>query len=278
MKTEEPEFGISDSEFERISALVYRESGMRLNEHKKALVVSRLGRRLRALGLVSFEEYYERYLIRDKDGERLEMLDLISTNKTGFFREPGHFDFLKNRILPDLVRSKQIFVWSAGCSSGEEPYSIAMTLLDNAENPGKWDFNILASDLSSRVLAAAEAGIYDRSQIIEEIDSSRLNSHFLEGKGANRGKMKIKNNLRNIILFKRINLMDASYPVRFPLDLIFCRNVMIYFDRSTQEQLVGKLFRFLKPGGYLFIGHSETLQWIHHAYEYVAPTIYRKPG
>jgi chemotaxis protein methyltransferase CheR len=270
-----PEYEITDKEFKVFSALVYKESGIRLNDSKRALLVSRLSKRLRTLGLGTFREYYEQYLTSEDEGELIQMLDLISTNKTSFFREPVHFDFLKNQILPALSHLKQIKIWSSACSSGEEPYTIAMTLYDHVDNPNQWDFRVLASDLSTRVLARAQSGIYDLDQI-SEINPERAKLHFLKGSGQNEGTIKVKPHLQNMITFERINLMDEKYPIKYDLDLIFCRNVMIYFDRATQERLMNKFYNYLKPGGHLFIGHSETLQWLDHSFNYVAPTIYRK--
>jgi chemotaxis protein methyltransferase CheR len=269
------EYEITDKEFKVFSALVYKESGIRLSDNKKALLVSRLSKRLRTLGLDTFREYYEQHLCNENDGELIQMLDLISTNKTSFFREPVHFDFLKNKILPSLAHVKQIKIWSSACSSGEEPYTIAMTLYDHVQNPSQWDFNILASDLSTRVLARAQSGIFDIDQI-SEISQARAKIHFLKGSGSNEGTIKVKSHLKDMINFQRINLMDERYPIKNDLDLIFCRNVMIYFDRETQERLMNKFYTYLKPGGHLFIGHSETLQWIDHSFNYVAPTIYKK--
>ena len=269
------EYAISDKEFKLFSTLVYKESGIRLSENKKTLLISRLSKRLRALGLDSFRDYYEQYLKDENNGERIQMLDLISTNKTSFFREPAHFEFLKNNILPALAGQRQIKIWSSACSSGEEPYTIAMTLYDHVQNPEQWNFKILASDISTRVLARAQSGIYDSDQI-SEVSQARAKLHFLKGCGLNEGRIKVKPHLLNMVSFKRINLMDETYPIQCDLDLIFCRNVMIYFDRETQQMLMGKFHHYLKPGGHLFIGHSESLQWLNHSFNYVAPTIYKK--
>jgi chemotaxis protein methyltransferase CheR len=270
------EYKITDKEFDLLSTLVYKESGIRLGESKKSLLVSRLSKRLRILGLQTFKEYFDKHLNNENDSELIQMLDLISTNKTSFFREQAHFDFLRQVILPALLSVKQIKIWSSACSSGEEPYSIAMTLYDNVANPNQWNFRILASDISTRVLARAQEGFYDVNQV-SEIGNAKVKLHFLRGRGEDEGKVRVKSHLREIVSFNRINLMDERYPVKNDLDIIFCRNVMIYFDRSTQENLMIKFFRYLKPGGYVFIGHSETLQWLEHPYQYVAPTIYRKP-
>jgi chemotaxis protein methyltransferase CheR len=203
------------------------------------------------------------------------MLDLISTNKTDFFREPKHFEFLRERILPEMVSTKRIRIWSSACSTGEEPYTIAMTLYEGVQSPAQWDFKILASDLSTRVLAKAAAGTYDEERM-RDVPPDIVKRHFLRGRGESAGLLKVKPHLADMIRFQHLNLMDDKFPIRNPLDLIFCRNVMIYFDRPTQETLVNKFYRYLKPGGHLFIGHSESLQWVTHPFKAIAPTIYRK--
>lgn len=269
------EYNLSDREYAQFRALIYGKSGIALGDNKKSLVISRLSKRLRDLGMPGFQAYYE-LVAQDPEGEEFtRLLDLISTNKTDFFREPKHFEFLREQILPEQRRSRSLRVWSSACSTGEEPYSIAMTLYDGVEEPGQWDFRILASDLSTRVLAKAASGIYDLERL-RDLDAEKVHRHFLQGCGAHEGCVKIKPHLGRMISFRRLNLMDASFPIRSPLDVIFCRNVMIYFDRPTQETLIAKFHRYLRPGGYLFIGHSESLQWIRHSFLSLAPTIYRK--
>lgn len=268
------EYTITNEEFQRFSALVYQESGIALSESKKALLVSRLSRRLRELGLATFRAYYERVVGRTNRDEFTYMLDLISTNKTDFFREPRHFDFLRNHILPEPRQTRQIHIWSAGCSSGEEAYSIAITVCDGLISTAKRDCKILASDLSTRVLKKAESGIYDIGRVCN-LPPEIIRRHFIKGRN-NIDNIKIKDHLRNMVVFMRINLMDERYPIKSPLDAIFCRNVMIYFDRPTQERLMSRFYRYLKPGGYLFIGHSESLQWVENKFRYVEPTIYQK--
>lgn len=269
------DLAISAEEFERFRTLIYDESGIALNDQKQGLVASRLSKRLRQLGLSTFSEYYEA-LMRDPQREEFtRMLDLISTNKTDFFREPKHFDFLREEILPGLTQAKQMRIWSSACSSGEEPYTIAMTLYDGVSDPSQWDFKILATDLSTRVLAKAAEGVYDEERV-RDMPSETVRRHFLRGRGKSEGQLKVKPHLMSMIRFRRLNLMDEQYPIKSPLDLIFCRNVMIYFDRPTQERLVNKFYRYLKPGGHLFIGHSESLQWVNHPFKTVAPTIYWK--
>ncbi|TKB73531.1 MAG: methyltransferase domain-containing protein [Nitrospira sp.] len=270
-------YAISTDEFERLRSLVYQECGISLDEHKSPLIVSRLSTRLRALDLDGFGAYYD-LVAQDPDGEEFtRMLDLISTNKTDFFREPKHFEFLRDQILPSLKRDKRVRIWSSACSSGEEPYTIAMALFDGAADPDQWDFRILASDLSTRVLAKAASGLYDEERV-RSLPSEVVRRHFLKGKGSHAGMIRVRPHLAAMIAFRRMNLMDDRFPITSPLDVIFCRNVMIYFDRPTQERLVNKFYRYLKPGGYLFIGHSESLQWIHHSFTQVLPTIYRKEG
>ena len=269
------DYPITKTEYDRIRTLLYDESGISLGDNKQSLVVSRLSKRLRDLSLDSFEAYYE-FVADDTSGaEFTRMLDLLSTNKTDFFREPKHFEFLRDEILPSLEREKRIRIWSSACSTGEEPYTIAITLREGVKNPAQWDFGILASDISTRVLAHASAGLYAQDRI-STVPTDVAQRHFLKGKGNNAGLVKVKPHLSDMIKFRHLNLMSEKFPIKSPLDLIFCRNVMIYFDRPPQERLVGKFFRYLKPGGYLFIGHSESLQWLKHDFSTIAPTIYRK--
>jgi chemotaxis protein methyltransferase CheR len=269
------EYSITAEEFQRFRTLIYDESGISLSEQRQTLLASRLSKRLRDLGLASFSEYYA-MVTRDPTSEEFtRMLDLISTNKTNFFREPKHFDFLRNQIVPELEHTKRIRIWSSACSTGEEPYTIAMTLFDSVQNSAQWDFRILASDLSTRVLAKAVSGMYEEDRF-RGVPPDVIKRHFLRGRGDQTGIFKVKPHLADAITFRHVNLMDDRFPIKSPLDLIFCRNVMIYFDRSTQENVVNKFHHYLKPGGYLFIGHSESLQWVTHPFKTVAPTIYQK--
>ncbi len=269
------DYTISTEEFQRFRTLIYDESGISLGDPKRSLLASRLSKRLRDLGLETFSEYYENVMGEPTREEFTRMLDLISTNKTDFFREPKHFDFLRGQILSELESSRRIRIWSSACSSGEEPYTIAITLYEHVANPSQWDFKILASDLSTRVLAKAASGIYDEDRV-RDVPPDVVKRHFLRGRGESVGQLKVKPHLAAMIRFRRLNLMDDYFPIKSPLDVIFCRNVMIYFDRLTQEKLVNKFHRYLKPGGYLFIGHSESLQWVAHPFKSLAPTIYQK--
>ena len=270
-------YTITPKEFEQFRALIYQECGISLNESKKTLLVSRLSKRLRTLELDSFQAYYDLLSGQTESDEFTLLLDLVSTNKTDFFREPKHFDFLREQILPTLQSTRRVRIWSSASSSGEEPYTIAMTLYDSVPDPERWDFQILASDISTRVLARAASGVYEGERV-RDLPTGLVERHFLKGKGERAGMIKVKPHLSQMVRFRRINLMDDTFPIKSPLDLIFCRNVMIYFDHPTQTQLVTKFHRYLKPGGYLFIGHSENLQRLDQPFESVAPTIYRKEG
>lgn len=269
------DIAITTDEFLRFRKLIYDESGISLSDQKQSLVASRLSKRMRELGLMTFTEYYEQVTSDPTREEFVRLLDLISTNKTDFFREAKHFEFLRERILPELTGEKRIRIWSSACSTGEEPYTIAMTLYEGVSDPSQWDFQVLASDLSTRVLAKAAAGVYSEDRF-RDVPPDVLRRHFLRGRGEQAGAYKVKPHLAQMIRFRRLNLMNDQFPIQAPLDLVFCRNVMIYFDRPTQGRLVNKFHRYLKPGGYLFIGHSESLQWVEHPFKLLAPTIYQK--
>lgn len=261
--------------FQRFRALVYRESGIQLTNHKRVMFASRLNKRLSELGLTSFEDYYALVVDASNDAELRVMLDCISTNLTEFFREPRHFSFLRNRVLPELVENKAVRIWSAACSSGEEPYSIAMTVADACGSLAVRHCRILASDISTRMLATAAAGLYPSARV-RSLNPSVLRRHFLQARDVRTDLVKVKPHLADMIVFRRINLMEDRYPIKGLLDVIFCRNVMIYFDRSTQERLLARLSQYLKPGGYLFLGHAESMPEITPEFQYVAPTIYQK--
>ena len=261
--------------FDRFRNLIYTKAGIALGSTKKPLLVSSLAKRAKECGCQSFQEYYE-IVVQGSGGEEfLNMLDCVTTNKTDFFREPVHFSFLRDVIRASLDTDRRLSVWSAACSSGEEPYSIAMTIMDTIDQTNRCDWRILASDISSRVLAQAKTGRYEMDRV-ERLPSGALHRYFLKGSGSAKGTVKVKPTLAEHIAFRRINLMDEAYPIKTQLDVIFCRNVMIYFDRATQESVLRKFFRYLKVGGYLFVGHSESLQWVPNPFTYVAPTIYRK--
>jgi chemotaxis protein methyltransferase CheR len=209
------------------------------------------------------------------------MLDCISTNLTEFFREAAHFDFLAEKALPALLekkrkkREKKIRIWSAGCSTGEEPYSISMILAECIEQLGEWDIKILATDLSTRVLKKAMQGVYAKDRL-KGIPLQMLNAYFEKGVHNFKDHYRVKDFLRNMIVFRRLNLIDGAFPFKGQFDFIFCRNVMIYFHKQTQAELVSKFYQHLAPDGYLFLGHSESLAGTETRFRYVRPTIYQK--
>jgi chemotaxis protein methyltransferase CheR len=261
---------VSRADFAKISAILYDVSGIKLNDGKEGLVVSRLGKRIREIGVSGFPAYLER--VRNDPAELREMIDRLTTNKTSFFRESAHFDFLRSTALPQWG-NREVSIWSAGCSSGEEPYTIATVLFDHA-NGGSANGRILATDLSHRVLAKAKEGAYT-AEMIRDIPVATLNRHFERQRDGKDERFVARGHLREIIRFGKLNLM-GEWPMRGPFDAIFCRNVMIYFDRETQERLVQRFSRLLAPDGYLFVGHSETLHAMAHDLRYVAPAAYGK--
>ncbi len=271
---------LSETQFNEISDLVKSMCGINLHEGKKELVKARLNRRLRKLRLPGFAEYIKH--VRD-DASRAEltaMIDALSTNQTSFFREADHFEYLATKVIPRMTSKaattrRRLRVWSAGCSSGEEAYSIAITACEAIPNIPMWDASILATDISTRVLARARQGSYE-AEGIEGIPSHLLVKYFRRIKDHPNGLYQVKESLRELIHFGRLNLMDA-WPMRGPFDAIFCRNVMIYFDKPTQGELVQRFWELLAPGGTLFIGHSESLTGIRHQFQYVQPTVYEKP-
>jgi chemotaxis protein methyltransferase CheR len=273
------EAALGDREFERLQALIQREAGIHLGPAKRALVVGRLGRRIRDLGLRSFREYCQ--LVERDEGERVEMLDRIATNETHFFREPRHFELLAREILPRWqaeadqgLRPRTIKVWSAACSTGEEPCTLAMVLL-RAFLPGSgWDLDILASDISTRVLRRAKEAVWpiDKAVEIPESDRKRF---MLRGVGAQEGMMRAGPEVREIIRHARMNLVD-DHPGLGTMDLVFCRNVLIYFDAPTKHAVVSRLVEHLAPDGYLFLGHAESLAGSSLRMQSVSPSVYRR--
>ncbi|HEY3348073.1 MAG TPA: protein-glutamate O-methyltransferase [Nitrospirota bacterium] len=268
---------ISLKEFARIAAFIYKVCGIKLPPAKKGMLTARLAKRMKALQMNNFADYI--HYVESPQGQKEEltlMINAVSTNKTDFFREPGHFDFLCSEALPTLERmsghSQRLAVWSAGCSSGEEPYTLAMVL---SECSNTRNFHILATDISTRTLDIAAKAVYPEN-LIEPIPMNLRRKYLLRGKGKNEGVYKITPELRNLITFRRLNLMDSDFGIR-NIDIIFCRNVIIYFDRETQIELFRKYYNAMSPGGYLFIGHSETLDGISEKFIRVAPTIYRRP-
>ncbi len=274
------QFDLSDADFQKISTLIYDQCGICLSEGKEALVKSRLGRRIREGRFGSFRNYYD-HVVGDSTGKELvHLLDSISTNFTSFFREKQHFDFLSSKLLPELMQrravngKKTLRFWSAGCSSGEEPYSIAITLLQATEKAAGWDVNILATDISTKVLRDARSGVF-RKERIEAIPGDLLKKYFLKGEREWKDFVKVKKSVAQHIHFKRMNLVEP-FGFAEPFDCIFCRNVMIYFDNKTRTDLVRRFHSCLVDGGAFLIGHSESLTGIRNPFKYVAPAVYRR--
>jgi chemotaxis protein methyltransferase CheR len=266
---------LTAAEFENIRQLLYRLCGIHLNPGKEGLVKSRLMKRLRTLNLGSFAEYLN-YMDNDHSGQELTtMIDLLTTNKTSFFREAEHFEFLKSQVLPALLARKQpLRIWSAGCSSGEEPYTLAIVLREAIPDIDRRDVKILATDISTQILAKAKEGKYGR-ECMEEMEPKLLHKYFTMARSQETRLFQVKDHLRSLIRFARLNLMQP-WPMRGPFDVIFCRNVMIYFDKSTQRELVRRYWEILKPGGYLMVGHSESLTNTSKEFRYVQPAVYQK--
>lgn len=268
--------GLTEKEFREIRELAYRSFGLDLRPGKEALVNARLARRVQELGLGSLSEYVEA-VKADRTGEELErLINALTTNHTSFLREPQHFALLRETVLPPLRGRGGVRIWSAGCSTGEEPYTILFTAADvlGAERIGALE--LLATDISTRVLDTAQAGIYPRERL-EGLPPGWAQRFFQKGEGRWEGSVRVKPEWRARVEFRRLNLMqDFSHLPRFRV--IFCRNVMIYFDKPTQERLVARFTDRLEPGGWFLIGHSEGLMGVRHELEYVKPAVYRKPS
>lgn len=264
---------LDDKQFNKVCALVYRLSGIHLRQGKEALVKTRLMKRLRKLNIASFDDYIN--LIESKAGqsELGMMIDVMTTNKTSFFREQPHFDFLSKAILPGINKNK-IRIWSAACSSGQEAYSIAILLREKMPDVDFLDIRILATDISRRMLEEANEGVYDEDKM-EGIAKEILCKYFSKIKSSSIVEYKVKDCVRKMISVASLNLL-SNWPMKGPFDVIFCRNVMIYFDRPTQQKLVDRFWNILESGGYLFVGHSEGLSAVKHKFKYVQAAIYRK--
>ena len=259
-------------DFVRLKEFIYSECGIKITDAKKTMLEARLHKRLRKLGIASFSLYCD-YLFSNEGRrqELAEMIDQVTTNKTDFFREPSHFAYLKEKALPDLLRSRRsVVVWSAGCSTGEEPYTLAMVL-----NESGCRFAILATDISTRVLEKAGSAVYD-AESVADIPPALQKKYLLVSRDRERGLFRVVPELREKVTFRRLNLIDDDYGLGAPVDVIFCRNVLIYFDKQTQARLLQKLCRCLSPRGYVFLGHSETLFGVDVPLVRMAPTVYRK--
>ena len=261
---------LSDREFHQFRGMIYDVAGISLSEAKKALVSGRLAKRIRQHGLGSYGDYFS-VLTREKSELQIAV-DLLTTNETYFFREPKHFDFLRDRILPELKSRPVVRVWSGACSSGEEPYTIAMTL---AESLGERSWEIVASDISTRVLEKARSGVYSMSDA-EGIPRHLLSKYCLKGFGSQEGALLIDRSLRSRINFLQVNL-NSPLPSLGEFDVIFLRNVMIYFDIETKRQVLRRMLPLLRPGGYFIVSHSESLNGVSDDLKVIVPSTYRKP-
>lgn len=272
------EFPMTDQDFNFIRTIARSHTGIELGDHKKEMIYSRIVRRIRALDLASFADYCD-YLEQNTETELTPFINAITTNLTAFFREPHHFDFLGRTVLPELRKrhtsDRRLRIWSAGCSTGEEPYSIAMTLHQHLGNE-RWDARILATDLDTNVLNHGRNGIYSRDRM-NGMNEDLVRKYFQVQRGRNPDddKFRAKECIRELIRFNQLNLLEP-WPMKGPFDVIFCRNVVIYFSKDTQKILFDRYADILAPGGYLFIGHSESLHGVSRRFESLGRTIYRR--
>jgi chemotaxis protein methyltransferase CheR len=275
---------LTEENFDRLSELITSRCGIKMPKVKKLMLEGRLRKRLRALGIDCFEKYCDYLFSEDgMENELVHMIDVVTTNKTEFFREPDHFDFLSREALPELVDRegagirKQLTVWSAGCATGEEPYTIAMVINEFAEyyNDSSFDYVVLATDISTKVLDTAKMGIY-REDKVQPVKEELKKKYIMRGKGGQEGFSRVVPELRGRLRFRRLNFMESDFGFREPIDIVFCRNVIIYFDKQTQEQILGRIIYHLRRGGYLFIGHAETLSYLNMPIVQVAPSVYKK--
>ncbi len=267
---------ISDKEFKALAEFIKKNYGINLNENKKELVISRLYSVLLENGFKTYSQYYK-YIVSDRTGKAIiTLLDKITTNHTFFMREKEHFHYFKEYILPylkDTIKSKDIYVWSAGCATGEEPYTLAMIIADyfGKEKIG-WNTKILATDISTKALENALHGVYGNEQM-EPIPVNWKKNYF---RSFNEEKSVIAEEIKKEVIYRRFNLMNEIFPFKKNFHVIFCRNVMIYFDAKTKKDLVNKLYEYTNPGGYLFIGHTESINREETKYKYIRPGVYRK--
>lgn len=271
------EFNLTDSDFQKIKKLVIEHTGICLSDGKQDMIYSRLAKRLRQLDFEDFSQYLD-LLASGDEAEMGNFINSVTTNLTSFFREQHHFDYLKKDLLPQLMKQNRdtrvIRIWSAGCSTGEEPYSIAMTVKETVPENQGWDVRILATDLDTNVLEHASNGVY-ASERVNGIPAEKLRRWFRKGRGELEGYVKAADALRDMIIFKQLNLM-GNWPVKPGVDIIFCRNVVIYFDKPTQSVLFDRYANTLKEDGHLFIGHSETLYKVCDRFKLLGKTIYQR--
>lgn len=273
---------LSDKEFHRFSSFIYDHAGIKMPHGKKTMLEARLQKRLKANAIHSFEEYGD--FVFSSEGrttELIHLIDVVTTNKTDFFRESGHFDFMLKTALPNLLEGRgdlsrdPVRIWSAGCSTGEEPYTLAMVLSEFALSYPDFRAAITASDICTQVLQTAKIGIYPEERTYT-IPLNLKKKYLTRSREKTKSLVRISSAVRSLVTFRRINFMDDDFGISEKMDIIFCRNVVIYFDKPTQQLLMQKFYKQLKPGGYLFIGHSETLSGLDVPFKSVASTVYRK--
>ena len=273
---------LSEENFRSLSKLIHRECGIRMPVTKKIMLEARLRKRLKARGMTNFHDYCE-YLFSAAGmaDEMIPMIDVVTTNKTEFFREPRHFEYLTQAVLPELTKvhgagiRRDLMVWSAGCATGEEPYTIAMVLNEFSETGLSLDFKILATDISTKALEKAVRAIYSQDEA-ETVPIALKRKYLMRSRDRRRGLVRIVPALRAKVRFRRLNFMEPDLGIQEPMDIIFCRNVIIYFDKPTQERLIQRLYSHLIPGGYLFMGHTETLSGFKVPLVSFGPMVYKK--
>jgi chemotaxis protein methyltransferase CheR len=271
---------MTNEEFRKLSQFITEHAGIKLPDVKKVMLQSRLQKRLRYLNMSSFKEYVE-YVFSEEgiQNELIHMLDVVSTNKTDFFREPVHFEFLEKTLLPEYVSqfplNRPVKVWSAGCSSGEEVYTIAMTISEFKKDHPGLDYSLLGTDISTDILKKAINAIY-KEEKVDKVPIDLKKKYLLKSKDRSRKLVRIVPELRKKAQYKRMNLMDNNYDLSDTFDVIFCRNVLIYFNRDVQEQVINKLTRKLRTGGYFFIGHSESIMAMDVPLQQIKPTIFKR--
>jgi len=271
---------ISSRDYKRLCQLIYQQAGINLGTERKTMLEVRIKRRLRALDIPSYSHYCD-YLFghQGMKEELIHLIDVVTTNKTDFFREAGHFDYLVQNALPEFMErntnGRPFVIWSAGCSTGEEPYTMAIVLNEFAQTRPGFRFRILASDISNTVLDDAVVGVYSEAEI-QPVASHLRRKYFMRSRDKSRSKVRVVPELRRQVEFRRLNFMDADYRMQEKADAVFCRNVIIYFDRPTQERILQKLSDCLVVGGHMFVGHAETLHDMTLPLSPLAPSVYRR--
>lgn len=271
---------LSARDYSRLCQLVYGKAGIHLGGDRRTMLEVRIRRRLKELGLTSYRAYCDSLFSGEGKGEEIDaLIDVVTTNKTDFFREPRHFELLRERVLPALAScgsdSRGLTVWSAGCSTGEEPYTLAMVLSEYGRLHAEFRFRVIATDISRIVLRQAELAVYSQDAV-QPVPAGFRAKYLMRGREAGSRRFRVVPELRRLVKFRRLNLMEADYGLDGEANIIFCRNVIIYFDRPTQQRLLGRLARCLSPGGFLFVGHAETLHSLDLPLVPVAPALYRR--